>query len=111
MLLHHKLVSTYPELKSSNQLAIISPCRGQVERLKQRFRSTYGVEFEKLVEITTVDGCQSRKNPRQREAVRNDDVDNHAPSDNLWDVDQAQEDDNEFGVGDMDMDDGSCSHN
>lgn len=45
------------------------------------------------------------------EAVRNDDVDNHAPSDNLWDVDQAQEDDNDFGVGDMDMDDASCSDN
>lgn len=58
MLLHHKLVSTYPELKSSDQLAIISPYREQVERLKQRFRSTYGVEFEKLVESTTVDGCQ-----------------------------------------------------
>ncbi|CAB4276452.1 unnamed protein product [Prunus armeniaca] len=45
------------------------------------------------------------------EAVRNDDVDNYAPSDNLWDVDQAQEDDNDFGVGDMDMDmdNASCS--
>ncbi|KAH0985380.1 hypothetical protein GBA52_012557 [Prunus armeniaca] len=45
------------------------------------------------------------------EAVRNDDVDNYAPSDILWDVDQAQEDDNDFGVGDMDMDmdNASCS--
>lgn len=58
MLLHHKLVSAYPELKSSGQLAIISPYRAQVDSLKQRFRGTYGVEYEKLVEITTIDGCQ-----------------------------------------------------
>lgn len=57
-LLYHKLVSRYPELKSSNQLAIISPYRAQVSLLKERFKETFGVESEKVVDINTVDGCQ-----------------------------------------------------
>lgn len=57
-LLYHKLVSTYPELKSSEQLAIISPYGAQVSLLKEQFKETFGVESEKVVDITTVDGCQ-----------------------------------------------------
>ncbi|KAH7518206.1 probable helicase MAGATAMA 3 isoform X2 [Ziziphus jujuba] len=60
-LLYHKLVSTYPELKSSQQLAIISPYSAQVSLLKERFKETFGVESEKVVDITTVDGCQGRE--------------------------------------------------
>ncbi|KAL6201676.1 hypothetical protein ACLB2K_025388 [Fragaria x ananassa] len=59
--LYHKLVSRYPELKSSNYFAIISPYRAQVDLLKERFKSTFGVDSEKEVEITTVDGCQGRE--------------------------------------------------
>nr|XP_011462622.1 PREDICTED: probable helicase MAGATAMA 3 isoform X2 [Fragaria vesca subsp. vesca] len=59
--LYHKLVSRYPELKSSNNFAIISTYRAQVELLKERFKSTFGVDSEKEVEITTVDGCQGRE--------------------------------------------------
>lgn len=57
-LLYHKLVSRYPELKSSNQLAIISPYRAQVSLLKERFKETFGVDSDKVVDINTVDGCQ-----------------------------------------------------
>ena len=60
-LLYHKLVSRYPELKSSHQFAIISPYRAQVALLKERFKSTFGVDSEKVVDITTVDGCQVRQ--------------------------------------------------
>lgn len=60
-LLYHKLVSRYPELKSSHQFAIISPYRAQVALLKERFKSTFGVDSEKVVDITTVDGCQGRE--------------------------------------------------
>ncbi len=48
----------YPELKSSNQFAIISPYSQQVKLLKDRFKSTFGVDSDKVVDITTVDGCQ-----------------------------------------------------
>lgn len=57
-LLYQKLVSTYPELKSSQQFAIISPYSAQVNLFKERFKSTFGVNSEKVVDITTVDGCQ-----------------------------------------------------
>lgn len=56
--LYQKLVSTYPELKSSQQFAIISPYSAQVNLFKERFKSTFGVDSEKVVDITTVDGCQ-----------------------------------------------------
>lgn len=58
LLMYHKLVSMYPELKSSNQFAIISPYSQQVKLLKDRFKSTFGVDSDKVVDITTVDGCQ-----------------------------------------------------
>lgn len=57
-LLYQKLVSTYPELKSSQNFAIISPYSAQVSLFKERFKNTFGVDSEKVVDITTVDGCQ-----------------------------------------------------
>ncbi|PON31162.1 P-loop containing nucleoside triphosphate hydrolase, partial [Parasponia andersonii] len=59
--LYKKLVSTYPDLKSSQQFAIISPYSAQVNLLKERFKNTFGVDSEKVVDITTVDGCQGRE--------------------------------------------------
>jgi senataxin len=58
LLMYHKLVSMYPGLKSSSQLAIISPYSQQVKLLRDRFKSTFGVDSNKVVDITTVDGCQ-----------------------------------------------------
>jgi len=48
----------YTELKSSSQLAIISPYSQQVKLLRDRFKNTFGVDSNKVVDITTVDGCQ-----------------------------------------------------
>ncbi|XP_059433882.1 probable helicase MAGATAMA 3 isoform X1 [Corylus avellana] len=61
LLMYHKLVSMYPGLKSSSQLAIISPYSQQVKLLRDRFKSTFGVDSNKVVDITTVDGCQGRE--------------------------------------------------
>lgn len=61
LLMYHKLVSSYPQLKSSSQLAIISPYSYQVKLFKERFRETFGVESEKVVDINTVDGFQGRE--------------------------------------------------
>ncbi|KAG6711208.1 hypothetical protein I3842_05G042000 [Carya illinoinensis] len=61
LLMYHKLVSMYPELKSSAQFAIISPYSQQVKLLKDRFKTTFGVDSNKVVDITTVDGCQGRE--------------------------------------------------
>ncbi|XP_062178098.1 probable helicase MAGATAMA 3 isoform X2 [Alnus glutinosa] len=61
LLMYHKLVSMYPELKSSSQLAIISPYSQQVKLLRDRFKNTFGVDSNKVVDITTVDGCQGRE--------------------------------------------------
>lgn len=59
--LYSKLVSRYPELKSSSRLAIISPYRHQVKLLREHFRNTFGVESDKVVDINTVDGFQGRE--------------------------------------------------
>ncbi|KAJ8529843.1 hypothetical protein K7X08_036678 [Anisodus acutangulus] len=59
--MYRKLVSRYPELKSSSRLAIISPYRHQVKLLRQKFRETFGVESDKVVDINTVDGFQGRE--------------------------------------------------
>ncbi|PHT98582.1 putative helicase MAGATAMA 3 [Capsicum chinense] len=59
--IYHKLVSRYPALKSSSRLAIISPYRHQVKLLRQKFRETFGVESDKVVDINTVDGFQGRE--------------------------------------------------
>ncbi|XP_044479104.1 probable helicase MAGATAMA 3 isoform X1 [Mangifera indica] len=61
LLLYHKLVSMFPQLKSSSQLAIISPYRYQVKQFQERFKETFGVESQKVVDITTIDGCQGRE--------------------------------------------------
>lgn len=56
--MYHKLIENYPELKSSSRFAIISPYRHQVKLFQDRFKKTFGVESDKYVDITTVDGCQ-----------------------------------------------------
>ncbi|KFK23045.1 hypothetical protein AALP_AAs62140U000200 [Arabis alpina] len=61
LLMYHKLVTTYPELKSSSQLAIISPYNYQVKTFKDRFKDMFGTEAEKVVDINTVDGFQGRE--------------------------------------------------
>lgn len=61
LLMYHKLVSMYPELKSSSQFAIISPYSQQVKLLRDRFKNTFAVDSNKVVDITTVDGCQGRE--------------------------------------------------
>lgn len=58
--MYRKLVTGYPELKSSSRLAIISPYRHQVKLFRDKFRETFGVESEKVVDINTVDGFQVR---------------------------------------------------
>ncbi|XP_057503085.1 probable helicase MAGATAMA 3 isoform X2 [Actinidia eriantha] len=59
--MYHSMVTRYPELKSSSRLAIISPYRHQVKLFRERFRDTFGVESDKLVDINTVDGFQGRE--------------------------------------------------
>ncbi|KAK9279538.1 hypothetical protein L1049_013217 [Liquidambar formosana] len=61
LLMYHKLVTRYPELKSSARLAIISPYRHQVKLFRERFQDTFGVESDKVVDINTVDGFQGRE--------------------------------------------------
>lgn len=61
LLMYHKLVTRYPELKSSSRLAIISPYRHQVKLFCERFQDTFGVESDKVVDINTVDGFQGRE--------------------------------------------------
>ena len=58
LLIYHRLVTMYPELKSSSQLAIISPYNYQVKTFKDRFKEMFGTEAEKVVDINTVDGFQ-----------------------------------------------------
>lgn len=57
-LLYHKLASKYGDLKSSSQLAVISPYRYQVKLLRERFRATFGEQSDQVVDINTVDGFQ-----------------------------------------------------
>ncbi|GAB4850823.1 hypothetical protein Ancab_030122 [Ancistrocladus abbreviatus] len=61
LLMYQKLVSKYPELKSSSRSAIISPYRHQVKLFRQRFREMFEIESEKVVDINTVDGFQGRE--------------------------------------------------
>ncbi|CAH8316930.1 unnamed protein product [Eruca vesicaria subsp. sativa] len=61
LLIYHKLVTMYPELKSSSQLAIISPYRYQVKTFEDRFTQMFGKEAEEMVDINTVDGFQGRE--------------------------------------------------
>ena len=57
-LLYHQLAMRYPELKSSSQVAVISPYRGQVKLLKDHFRSTFGDQSKEVIDVNTVDGFQ-----------------------------------------------------
>ncbi|XP_031111945.1 probable helicase MAGATAMA 3 [Ipomoea triloba] len=59
--IYRELVTRYPELKSSSKLAIISPYRHQVKLIRQKFRETFGLDSEKVVDVNTVDGFQGRE--------------------------------------------------
>ncbi|XP_017970760.1 PREDICTED: probable helicase MAGATAMA 3 isoform X2 [Theobroma cacao] len=61
LVMYHKLITMYPELRSSSQFAIISPYRHQVKLLQERFQDTFGVESKKVVDIGTIDGFQGRE--------------------------------------------------
>ncbi|XP_052203750.1 probable helicase MAGATAMA 3 isoform X2 [Diospyros lotus] len=61
LILYHKMVTRYPELKSSSRLAIISPYRHQVKLFRDRFKNTFSVESDKIVDINTIDGFQGRE--------------------------------------------------
>ncbi|KAL7592596.1 hypothetical protein Lser_V15G34181 [Lactuca serriola] len=61
LLMYHKLITSYPELKSSDRLAIISPYRHQVKLFRNKYKETFGVDSEKFVDINTVDGFQGRE--------------------------------------------------
>lgn len=63
LLIYHRLVTMYPELKSSSQLAVISPYGYQVKTFKDRFKEMFGSESEaeRVVDINTVDGFQGRE--------------------------------------------------
>ncbi|XP_018471146.2 probable helicase MAGATAMA 3 [Raphanus sativus] len=62
LLIYQKLVTMYPELKSSSQLAIISPYSFQVKTFKSRFKEMFGEDAaKKMVDINTIDGFQGRE--------------------------------------------------
>ncbi|KAF8026353.1 hypothetical protein BT93_F2981 [Corymbia citriodora subsp. variegata] len=61
VIMYLKLVTRYPELKSSSRLAIISPYNYQVKLLKDRFKQIFKEEAKEMVDIITVDGCQGRE--------------------------------------------------
>lgn len=58
--LYHNLITRYPDLKSS-RLAIITPYKGQVKLLRERFKEAFGVDSSEVVDINTVDGFQGRE--------------------------------------------------
>ncbi|CAM0904653.1 unnamed protein product [Alopecurus aequalis] len=60
-LLYHQLAMHYPELKSSSQVAVISPYRHQVKLLKDHFKSTFGDQSKEVIDVNTVDGFQGRE--------------------------------------------------
>ncbi|GLT77519.1 hypothetical protein SLA2020_490930, partial [Shorea laevis] len=61
LVMYHKFITMFQELKSSSQLAIISPYRHQVKLFQERFQDTFGVESKKVVDIGTIDGFQGRE--------------------------------------------------
>ncbi|GLT41949.1 hypothetical protein SLA2020_159750 [Shorea laevis] len=61
LVMYHKFITMFQEVKSSSQLAIISPYRHQVKLFEERFQDTFGVESKKVVDIGTVDGFQGRE--------------------------------------------------
>ena len=58
VLMYHKLLARFVELKSSSQIAIISPYRSQVSLFRDKFKDTFGEDSKKFVDINTVDGFQ-----------------------------------------------------
>ncbi|XP_074381844.1 putative helicase MAGATAMA 3 [Apium graveolens] len=61
VLMYHKLLARFAELKSSSQIAIISPYSSQVGLLRDNFKATFGEDSKKFVDINTVDGFQGRE--------------------------------------------------
>ncbi|KAK1384450.1 putative helicase MAGATAMA 3 [Heracleum sosnowskyi] len=61
LLMCHKLLARFSELKSSSQIGIISPYRSQVRLLQNKLRDTFGEDSKDLVDINTVDGFQGRE--------------------------------------------------
>ncbi|XP_063940582.1 pentatricopeptide repeat-containing protein At1g63130, mitochondrial-like [Daucus carota subsp. sativus] len=61
VLMYHKLLARFVELKSSSQIAIISPYRSQVSLFRDKFKDTFGEDSNKFVDINTVDGFQGRE--------------------------------------------------
>ncbi|CAN6248615.1 unnamed protein product [Urochloa humidicola] len=60
-LLYHQLAMRYPELKSSSEVAVISPYRQQIKLLRDNFRLTFGDQSKELIDVNTVDGFQGRE--------------------------------------------------
>ncbi|WOH14135.1 hypothetical protein DCAR_0933651 [Daucus carota subsp. sativus] len=61
VLMYHKLLARFVELKSSSQIAIISPYRSQVSLFRDKFKDAFGEDSKKFVDINTVDGFQGRE--------------------------------------------------
>ncbi|CAN6438865.1 unnamed protein product [Victoria cruziana] len=61
LLMYHNLVTRYPELNSSSQIAVISPYRHQVKLIRERFRAELGAQANQLIDVNTVDGFQGRE--------------------------------------------------
>ncbi|KAG9444226.1 hypothetical protein H6P81_015566 [Aristolochia fimbriata] len=61
LVLYVKLASMFPDLKSSSQLAIISPYRHQVKLFREQFREKFGVNSDQMVDVNTIDGFQGRE--------------------------------------------------
>nr|CAB3487038.1 unnamed protein product [Digitaria exilis] len=57
-LLYHQLAMRYPELKSSSEVAVISPYRQQIKLLRDNFRLTFGDQSKEVIDVNTVDGFQ-----------------------------------------------------
>jgi len=57
-LLYHQLAMRYPELKSSSEVAVISPYRQQMKLLKDNFRLTFEDQSKEVIDVNTVDGFQ-----------------------------------------------------
>ncbi|KAK1323850.1 putative helicase MAGATAMA 3 [Acorus calamus] len=61
MVLYRKLATDYPQLKSSSEMAIITPYSQQLKLLRQQFHVIFGTKSNQLVDINTVDGFQGRE--------------------------------------------------
>ncbi|CAL8467911.1 g7449 [Coccomyxa elongata] len=59
--IYRELVSRYPHLRTSHQIAIISPYSAQVKLLRAKFVEALGEEGRHLVDVNTIDGFQGRE--------------------------------------------------